>query len=63
MYSDRATDNEDVANTNMRPSYNRNTNLVEIKVLCGIYYYAGAPNIDWVTTEVFFNKVTGITFL
>lgn len=59
---DRPTDDEDVANTKIRPSYVRDTNLVEIKALCGIYYYAGALNMNSVTTKELFNKETGIPF-
>ena len=59
---DRPAIDEDVANTNVRPSYVRDTNVIEIKALCGLYYYAGALNMNSVTTKELFNKETGLPF-
>ncbi|KAK0051861.1 piggyBac transposable element-derived protein 4 [Biomphalaria pfeifferi] len=55
-------DDDDDAEEEVRPSFTRNVDIVELKALLGLYYLAGVPNMNGVTTYELFDKDCGVAY-
>lgn len=47
---------------NIRPSFAKDTNLMEIEALIGLYYLTGVLNMNHVTTKELFDKNSGVGY-
>ncbi|KAK0060041.1 piggyBac transposable element-derived protein 4 [Biomphalaria pfeifferi] len=55
-------DDDDDAEEEVRPSFTRNVDIVELKSLLGLYYLAGVLNMNGVTTYELFDKDCGVAY-
>ncbi|KAK0046844.1 piggyBac transposable element-derived protein 4 [Biomphalaria pfeifferi] len=55
-------DDDDDAEEEVRPSFTRNVDIVELKALLGLYYLAGVLNMNGVTTYELFDKDCGVAY-
>lgn len=60
--SDRENYDPDESPTSVRPSYTRDTTIIEIKALIGLYYLSGVLKMNSVTVRELFDKDTGVPY-